>query len=195
MKQRAPVEYYKAAAAVTQLLYALGFDTTDPAIVDTPKRVAKAWEEMLSGYQVDTMALLKTDFGVNYDEMIVLRGVPFYSTCEHHLLPFSGTAGVAYIPNGGGRVVGLSKLARLVEAHARRLQIQERMTADIASDLQEALKPAGVAVIVQASHSCMCARGVQKPGSEMVTSRLLGAFKDKPEARAEVLALLREGPR
>jgi GTP cyclohydrolase I len=184
------IDLVRAQVAVKDMLDALGFDVTEPGIVDTPRRVAKAWAEMLGGYDVDTEALLKTDFGVEYDEVIVLKGVPFVSTCEHHLMPFTGTAGVAYIPNGGGRVVGLSKLARLIEAHARRLQIQERMTARIASELQAAIDAKGVAVIVQASHSCMCARGVQKPGSQMLTSKMIGAFRDKPEARAEVLALL-----
>lgn len=154
----------------------------------TPERVLRAWQEMTTGYRVDTRALLRTEFDSEYDEVVALRAVPFHSLCEHHLLPFHGTAAVAYLPKGG-KVVGLSKLARLVEAHARRFQIQERMTRDIAADVQSALEPRGVAVLVRARHSCMEARGVCKPGAEMVTTALLGLFKDDARARAEVLAL------
>ncbi len=182
----------RARAAVLELLSAFGFDPSEPGILATPDRVSRAWAEMLSGYQVDTAKLLTTDFDSDhYDEMILLKGVRFVSTCEHHLMPFEGQAAIAYVPNGNGRVVGLSKLARLVDAHAKRLQIQERMTRDIACELQKATGGAGVAVVLQASHSCMCARGVQKPGSQMITSTMMGCFRDKPEARVEVLALLR----
>lgn len=176
---------------VAVMLEGLGRKLESDGLKDTPARVARAWEELLGGYEIDTKELLARDFEVTYDEVIALRGVSFVSTCEHHLMPFSGTASLAYIPNGKKRVVGLSKLARLVDAHARRLQIQERLTSDIATDLEKALAPLGVAVIVEASHSCMCARGIKKPGADMVTSTMLGAFRDKPEARAEVLSLLR----
>lgn len=177
--------------AARAMLSAMGFDPSEAGIADTPKRVAKAWAELLSGYQVDTRALLSTDFASGYDEMILLKDIRFVSTCEHHLMPFEGRAAVAYLPGSAGRVVGLSKLARLVDAHAKRLQIQERMTRDIAADLQDGVGAAGVAVILQASHSCMCARGVQKPGSQMMTSTMTGRFRESPEARAEVLSLLR----
>lgn len=189
MKQ--PIDTVKAQLAVTHLLEALGFDPTEPGIADTPKRVAKAWGELLAGYGVDIKALLATDFASGYDEMIVLRDVRFVSTCEHHMMPFDGQAGIAYVPNSNGRVVGLSKLARLIEAHARRFQIQERMTRDIADDLAQAIGAKGVAVVVRASHSCMCARGVQKPGSCMLTSSMLGVFREDAAARSEVMALLR----
>lgn len=185
------VDLLLASQAVDHFLQACGFAVVD-GINDTPMRVAKAYAELLSGYQVDIKALLATTFDASYDEVIVLRDVPFVSLCEHHLMTFEGVASVAYVPpEKGGKVVGLSKLARLVEAHARRLQIQERMTADIAKDLEQHLSAAGVAVIVQATHSCMTCRGVRKPGASMVTSSMLGVFRTKPEARAEVLALLR----
>jgi len=162
-------------------------------MVDTPSRVVRAFEEMTSGYRQSADAILKTEFdSEGYDEIVALRDVPFHSLCEHHLLPFHGTASVAYLP-ARGRVVGLSKLARLVEMHARRFQIQERMTRDIAADLERVLHAAGVAVVVKARHSCMEARGIRKAGATMVTSALLGVFYEKPEARAEVMALLRDG--
>ncbi len=176
--------------AVASLLTALGCDLADHSIADTPKRVAKAWVELLSGRPMLAGEILSTDFDSDgYDQLILLRDVPFYSMCEHHLLPFHGTADVAYIPKQGGRVVGLSKLARLVEMHARRLQLQERMTKGIASDLEEVLGAAGVAVTIRAQHMCMVARGVQKAGAEMVTSDLRGVFRTLPEARAELFAL------
>jgi GTP cyclohydrolase IA len=184
-------DFQKARVAMGQFLEACGFEPEiDDAIRDTPKRVAKAYAELLSGYQVDIAALLSTSFEVGYDAVVALRDIPFVSLCEHHMMTFSGTASVAYVP-GGNHVVGLSKLARLVEAHARRLQIQERMTHDIAKDLETHLAATGVAVIINASHSCMTCRGVRKAGATMVTSSMLGVFRDKPEARAEVMALLR----
>lgn len=184
------IDHDAARAAVTALLTALGYDAKHPAIADTPKRVAKAWSEMLSGGDVVAEEILRTDFEAEgYDQLVLLRNVPFYSTCEHHLLPFHGSADVAYIPKPGGRVVGLSKLARLVEMHARRLQLQERMTKCIADDLERVLDAAGVSVTVHAVHLCMVARGVQKSGAEMVTSDVRGVFRTKPEARAELLAL------
>ncbi len=176
--------------AVRSLLVALGYDPNARELKETPDRVARAWEEQLSGRNQQAADILRTDFEANgYDEVVLLRGVPFYSTCEHHLLPFSGTADIAYVPEGG-RVVGLSKLARLVDLHARRLQLQERLTRDIASDLREVLNPKGVAVVVRAAHLCMCSRGVSKPGAEMVTSVMLGCFRERPEARAELMALI-----
>lgn len=185
------IDRQRVAAGVKEMLLGLGVDVSRDGLSGTPDRVARAWEELLTGYGEDPKGFLATAFEVGYDEVIALRGVSFTSMCEHHLMPFDGTASLAYVPSGNGRVVGLSKLARLVEAHARRLQIQERMTHDIAHDLQEALTPKGVAVIIEARHSCMCARGVKKAGATMVTSTMLGAFLDKPEARAEVMGLLR----
>lgn len=181
---------HSVRTAIAQLLTALGFDwDRDDGLKETPDRVARAYQELLGGYAVDVKAILGKTFDADgYDELVVLRAVPFTSLCEHHLIPFHGTASVAYLP--GKRVVGLSKLARLVEAHARRLQIQEAMTKDIATDIQHYLAPQGVAVIVKAQHMCVTSRGVCKPGSEMVTSAMHGVFRTKPEARAEVMELL-----
>lgn len=177
--------------AVRDMLLALGLDPNDPAIIDTPSRVARAWKEQLAGYAQKAEDILVTAFDApDYDEIVLLRSIPFYSTCEHHLLPFHGLADVAYIPQKG-RVVGLSKLARLVEMHARRLQLQERMTSSIADDLQRCLEPVAVGVVVEAQHMCMCARGVEKPGAAMVTSVMRGSFREKPASRAELMAMLR----
>jgi len=178
-----------ALSAVTTLLKWIGLDPSDPAVVETPRRVVDAMREMTSGMYQDPAKILSTSFdGAGYDAMVVLRGVEFVSMCEHHLLPFTGKADVAYIPRG--RVVGISKLARLVECYARRPQLQERMTVEIANALQEHLKPVGVGVVLRAEHSCMSCRGVRKR-AEWVTSCLLGAMRDKPEARAELFGLVR----
>ena len=179
-----------AALAVGDLLAALGFDPSHPAIVDTPRRVARAWEEMLSGYDADPETLLSRTFDTNTDDagLVLLRGVEFHSTCEHHLLPFSGIAHVGYIPTAG-RVVGLSKLARVVDAFARRLQMQERMTSQIADAIHTALQPLGVGVVVDASHACMVCRGARKPRASMVTSCLRGVLLSDPSSRAEFMRL------
>src|SRR5207244_2895666 len=143
--------------------------------------------EMTAEYQQDPAQILSRTFEESHDEMIVLRGVSFHSLCEHHLLPFSGSAAIAYIP---GKVVGVSKLARLVECYARRLQIQERMTQQIAQAVQEHLNPVGVGVVIKAKHLCMGCRGVYQPGAEMITSCMLGALREQPETRAELLSLI-----
>lgn len=185
------IDIDRVTGAVTELLSALGFDLASESIARTPERVARAWVEQLRGMQETAEQVLGCTFPAErYDEVIVLREIPFYSTCEHHLLPFHGSADVAYIPNGGGRVVGLSKLARLVELHARRLQLQERLTCAIAEDLERVLHPRGVAVIVRAQHLCMQSRGVLKPGAAMITSVMRGVFRESAEARAEVMALV-----
>ncbi len=185
-----PVDQVGVRTAVAALLRALGRDTEDESIRDTPDRVARAWTELLAGYGQRAEEVLATTFGAGeYDQIVALRDIPFFSTCEHHLLPFHGTADVAYVPNG--RVVGLSKLARLVDMHARRLQLQERMTRDVASDLERVLGASAVAVVVRAQHLCMCARGVGKSGASMVTSDVRGAFREEASARAEVFALLK----
>lgn len=179
----------RAEQCVRQLLYELGEDPAREGILETPRRVVAAFEELLSGREADTGALLKVQFDAeHYDELVALRDIPFTSTCEHHLLPFTGTASVAYLP--GDRVVGLSKLARLVDAHATRLQLQERMTAGIADDLEAHLQCRGAAVLVKAAHSCMACRGVKKSGSTMVTSTMRGLFRTDPAARAEVLSMI-----
>jgi GTP cyclohydrolase I len=176
--------------AVCEMLVAFGDDPEREGIIGTPDRVARAWGEMLSGYREDPRAILSTDFDADgYDQMVVLRDIDFTSMCEHHLLPFHGIAHVAYIPKV--RVVGLSKLARLVECYARRLQLQEKMTRQVADALQEHLVPLGVAVLVEATHTCMSDRGVKKPGAKMVTSVMLGALRHDPGARAEFLSLVK----
>jgi GTP cyclohydrolase I len=173
---------------VVRLLELIGEDPSREGLRDTPRRHIKAMLEMTEGYKLKAEDVLKTTFDAEgYDELVVLKHIEFTSLCEHHLLPFSGTAAVAYLP--GERIVGLSKLARLVEMHARRLQVQERMTSDIANDIQRVLGPRGVAVVVQAHHSCMGCRGVRKPTARMVTSAMRGTFLEKAEARAEVLSL------
>lgn len=187
------IDHDRVEAAVRELLAALGQDPSSEALRDTPARVARAWKEQLSGYDGSAEEVLRTDFTADYDDIILLRDIPFYSTCEHHLLPFHGVAHVAYIPQDAkpAKVVGLSKLARLVELHARRLQLQERMTQEIARDLCRVVNAKAVGVVVRAQHLCMCARGVSKPGAEMVTSHMRGIFRMNAEARAELLQLLR----
>lgn len=167
----------------------VGEDTAREGLQETPGRAAKAWLELTSGYGVDVAALLKTFDSDGYDEMVVVGNIPFASLCEHHLLPFTGHAHVVYIPNG--RIVGLSKIPRLVDAYSHRLQVQERMTIQIADALQENLDPLGVMVVLEATHMCATLRGVKKAGTVMKTSAIRGALKDKPEARAEALALIR----
>jgi GTP cyclohydrolase I len=172
--------------AVKTLLRHIGEDPTRDGLQNTPKRVVKALTEMTQGYNTDIEALLNVKFEVDFDEMVVLTGIAFTSLCEHHMLPFVGTATVGYIPNQG--VVGISKLARLVEAHAQRLQVQERMTQDIAQDLQKHLDPVGVGVIIKAHHQCMSCRGIRKSNTEMITSAVYGDIKHVTAARAEFLA-------
>lgn len=167
-----------------------GDDPARDGLIETPARAARAFEEFFAGYGQDPVRLLQKTFEEieGYDEMIVLRGIRFESHCEHHLAPIVGQAWVAYVPNG--RVVGISKLARVVEAYARRLQIQEKMTAQIANTINDVLKPQGVGVIVRATHHCMTTRGVHKPGTDLVTSRMLGCFRDNPLTRQEFLAMV-----
>ena len=184
------VNHKAAEAAVRDLLVALGEDPDREGLRGTPDRVARAFAELLAGREADLSKILQVDFGSNgYDEMVALRGVGFWSLCEHHLLPFYGTAAVVYIPGEAKRVVGLSKLARLVDTYARRLQIQERMTGEIADALRENLSPRGWGVLVRAKHLCMCARGVQKDGAEMVTSVVGGLIKEDTRSRDEFLRL------
>jgi GTP cyclohydrolase I len=160
---------------------------------ETPKRVVKSWRELFGGYEMEPKTILGTTFkqeGYKYDEMVLLKNIELYSTCEHHMLPFYGRAHVAYIPSK--RVVGLSKLARLVDCFARRLQIQEKLTNQIAEAINEILEPQGVAVVIEAKHHCMCSRGVGKQNSSMMTSALRGVFKDKVEVRQEFLSLIKD---
>ncbi|MGE4064063.1 MAG: GTP cyclohydrolase I FolE [Rhodospirillaceae bacterium] len=179
-----------AEAAVRVLIRWAGDDPRREGLESTPERVVKAYEEFFEGYQHDPEEILRTTFEETegYDEMVVLKDIDFHSHCEHHMVPIIGKAYVAYLPDK--RVVGISKLARVVEAYAKRLQIQEKMTAQIANAINDVLKPRGVAVIVEAEHQCMTTRGVQKPGVSMVTSTMLGAFRDDPMTRREFLAIV-----
>jgi GTP cyclohydrolase IA len=179
-----------AERAVRTLIEWAGDDPDREGVKGTPARVVNAFEEYFSGYGVDPVELLQRTFEETdgYDEMVVLRDIRFESHCEHHLAPIIGKAHVAYLPQK--RVVGISKLARLVEVYARRLQIQEKMTAQIANTLDEVLEPKGVAVVIEAAHQCMTTRGVHKPGVAMVTSRMLGAFRTDPSTRREFLAII-----
>ncbi len=182
------VDRDRAQAAVRELLLALGEDPDREGLRETPRRVAAAFEETFGGRDVDLPKLLAVGFEEGHDEMVILRDIPFFSTCEHHLMPFHGIAHVGYVPNG--RVVGLSKLARLVDAVARRPQLQERLTAQIADIIESSLQTQGVGVAVEAEHLCMQMRGIKKPGSRMLTSAMRGSFRDQVETRAEFLSLV-----
>jgi GTP cyclohydrolase I len=176
-------------AAVRLILGELGEDPERPGLVDTPARVRRMYAELTAGYHVDPAVLLnEAIFGVDYSEMVVVKDIPFHSLCEHHLLPFAGTAAVAYIP--AGRVIGLSKIPRIVDMYARRLQIQERFTQQVADLLMEYLQPKGVGVVVEATHLCASMRGVQKPGMVMTTSAVLGLFRRSDKTRAEFFSHL-----
>lgn len=178
---------------VREMLVKIGEDPTREGLVKTPERVARAWEEIAVGYSQDPGAMVRGAlFKAEGKEMVVVNDIDFYSVCEHHMLPFFGKAHVAYIPDG--KIVGLSKIARVVEAFARRLQVQERMTAQIAGCLMDNLQPLGVAVVLHAQHLCMMMRGIQKQNSYAVTSEMLGCFKNSPKTRAEFLTLMREKP-
>jgi GTP cyclohydrolase I len=182
------VDLQRIAAAVREILAAVGEDPDREGLRGTPMRVARMYQEVFAGLHEDPAEHLKAAFTEKYDELVVLRDIPFHSMCEHHLLPFMGVAHVAYLPDG--RIAGISKLARVVEAFARRPQVQERLTSQIADLLMEHLRAKGVAVVMEATHVCMTCRGVQKPGSLMVTSAMRGRCKSDARTRAEVLMLL-----
>jgi GTP cyclohydrolase I len=177
--------------AVRDLLIALGEDPDREGLAETPRRVAKMYEELFAGVRTDPSKHLERVFHEDYDEIVLLRDIDFHSLCEHHLLPFHGVAHVAYLPDR--RVVGLSKLARTVDAFARRPQVQERMTCQVAATLMEHLQPKGVVVVVEAEHLCMKMRGVQKPNGRMVTSAVRGTFRESAAARSEVMSLIHAG--
>jgi GTP cyclohydrolase I len=176
--------------AVREILEAIGEDPDREGLARTPQRVAEMYEEVFAGLADDPTEHLAVTFAADHDEMIMVKDIPLYSMCEHHLIPFLGRAHVAYIPNANGRITGLSKLARLVDSYARRPQVQERLTSQIADELDEKLAPRGVLVVVEAEHLCMSMRGVQKPGATTVTSAVRGAFRDKPATRAEAMAFI-----
>jgi GTP cyclohydrolase I len=187
-----PLGDVKAEWAVTRLLEAVGEDPDRQGLQGTPGRVARMYGELLSGYAADPMAIINGAlFDVEYDEMVVVKDIEFYSLCEHHMLPFFGKAHVAYLP--GERVVGLSKIPRIVDMFARRLQVQERMTRQIADLLDDVLEPHGVAVVVEGVHMCAMMRGVKKANSRMVTSAMLGSFRDSPVTRAEFMQHIERG--
>ena len=181
------------AAAVRTLIEWAGDDPAREGLLDTPKRVARAWKEYCSGYGEDPAVHLSRTFEEvgGYDEIVLLRDIPFQSHCEHHMAPITGKASIAYLPRE--RVVGISKLARVLNGYARRLQIQERLTAEIAQCIWENLRPQGVAVVIKAQHGCMTGRGVRTHGVDMVTSKVLGCFRDDPSSRKEVLSLMGHG--
>ena len=187
-KKTNKVDTERIEKAVKEILLAVGEDINREGLKKTPERVGKMYTELLAGMREDPKIHLRSIFTENYDEIVLLRDIPFYSICEHHLMPFIGSAHVAYLPTG--MVLGVSKLARIVDCFARRLQTQERLTYQIADFIMNSLKPMGVTVVLEASHSCMTIRGIKKPGSTMVTSALRGIFKKDPRSRNEVLSLL-----
>lgn len=182
-------DHKKIEQAIVMILEAIGEDPTREGLLDTPKRVAKMYEEVFQGLNQDPKEHFATVFSEDHEELVLVKDIPFYSMCEHHLVPFFGKAHVGYIPKGG-KVTGLSKLARAVEAVAKRPQLQERITSTIADAMVETLQPLGVIVVVEAEHMCMTMRGVKKPGSSTITSAVRGAFANNPAARAEVLSLI-----
>ncbi len=183
----------QAMKAVSVILNYIEGDNSREGLVDTPKRVIESFEEIYEGYRMDSSEVLSSTFnGEGYDGIVLLRDIEFHSTCEHHLQPFKGRAHVAYIPTD--RIVGISKLARIVDLHARRLQNQERITKGVADDLEKHVKPLGTAVIIEAAHGCMQCRGVKKQNSVMTTSAMRGVFFDKNEARAELMQLIQSPP-
>jgi GTP cyclohydrolase I len=184
-----PYDAARAEAAVRELLYAIGEDPQREGLRDTPARVARAYREMFAGLFMEPKDVLTTTFDLGHQEMVLVRDIEVYSTCEHHLVPFHGVAHVGYIPGADGRITGLSKLARLVDVYARRPQVQERLTTQIADALVEVLKPSGVLVVVECEHLCMSMRGVRKPGSRTVTSAVRGQMRDAA-TRAEAMSLV-----
>jgi GTP cyclohydrolase I len=190
-KERKSVDIERLKKAVKEILSAVGEDTQREGLKGTPARVAAMYAELLWGMQEDPRENLVSVFTEKYDEVVLLRDVPFYSICEHHLMPFIGSAHIAYLP--AGSVIGVSKLARIVDCFARRLQVQERLTSQIADFIMDSLKPRGAAVVLEASHSCMTIRGIKKPGSIMVTSALRGIFRKDPKSRSEIMSLMHKG--
>ncbi len=184
------VDHERAERAVRELLEAIGEDPTREGLLDTPGRVARMWVEVLDGTNNDPDHHLSRTFEIEHDEMVLVRDIPFTSVCEHHMLPFTGTAHIAYLPGTTGRFTGLSKLARLVEGYARRLQVQERLTSQLADAMQNMLDPVGVLVVVEAEHSCMSIRGVRKPGAKTVTTAVRGIYRTDGAARADVMAFI-----
>jgi len=176
--------------AVTTIIKAIGEDPEREGLSETPRRVAEMYTELFAGLDMDPVAELTVGYELGHREMVIVKDIPFYSMCEHHLLPFYGVVHIGYVPDASGRVVGISKMARVVEVIARRPQIQERMTTQIADAIVDGIQPHGVAVVVQAEHMCMVMRGVKKPGSNIITSALRGLFRQKAASRAEFFSLI-----
>jgi len=185
-----PIDQPRIERAVREILIAIGEDPDRDGLIDTPARVARAYAEQFSGLSQHPEDVLGTVFDADHDELILVRDIEIYSTCEHHLVPFFGRAHVAYIPNEKGQITGLSKLARLVDIYARRPQVQERMTSQIADALMRVLEPRGALVVIEAEHLCMSMRGVRKPGAKTVTSAVRGCIRDSARTRAEAMSLL-----
>ena len=188
------VDHARAEAAVRELLLAIGEDPDRDGLVETPARVARAYGEFFAGLRIDAAEVLSKTFEIAHEEMILVRDIEVYSMCEHHLVPFHGVAHVGYIPAKDGRVTGLSKLARLVDVYARRPQVQERLTSQVADALMRILEPRGAIVVVECEHMCMSMRGIRKPGAKTLTSCVRGQLRD-PATRAEAMALLLGGKR
>ena len=184
------IDLERIARAVREILIAVGEDPDRDGLKSTPDRVARMYEEIFVGLREDPSHHLTVTFEAGHDEMVMVRDIPLYSACEHHLVPFHGVAHVAYIPGDDGRITGLSKLARLVEGYARRPQVQERLTSQVADAMVEVLKPKGVFVVIECEHLCMSRRGVRKPGTLTLTSAVRGIFKANPATRAEAMALI-----
>ncbi|MGD2094491.1 MAG: GTP cyclohydrolase I FolE [Phycisphaerales bacterium] len=191
VKKQKNIDLERIRKAVKEILLGIGEDVEREGLKKTPERVARMYAELLAGMREDPKKHLKSVFNENYEEIVLLRDIPFYSICEHHLMPFIGSAHVAYLPSGA--VLGVSKLARIVDCFARRLQTQERLTYQIADFIMNSLKPQGVAIVLEASHSCTTIRGIKKPGSVMVTSALRGIFRRDPKSRSEILSLMHNG--
>jgi GTP cyclohydrolase I len=184
------VDAEKIRKGALEIIKGIGEDPGREGLLGTPQRLAEMYEEIFSGIHMDAREVLSTGFSVDHREMVIVRDIPFHSMCEHHFLPFYGVAHIGYIPNSEGRVVGVSKLARVVEIFSRRPQLQERMTKQIADVIMDTLRPSGVGVIIQAEHQCMIMRGVGKPGSKVITSAMRGSFERRPATRAEFMSLV-----
>lgn len=188
-----PVDLERIAAAVSEILAAIGEDTDRDGLLETPKRVARMYAEVCGGLHEDPRRHLVTQFEAGHQEMVMVRDIPIYSLCEHHLVPFSGVAHLGYIPNEEGRITGLSKLARLVDGYAKRPQVQERLTSQCADAIDEILEPRGAIVVIEAEHLCMAMRGIRKPGAITITSAVRGIFREEAATRNEAMRFLTHG--